>query len=113
MTVADVDLHTRDETLYFLARSLEASAVHLLYSAGESPRAWCPSASCKISPPYFSFFLDPTLDTKLEFDGKEVAVPQGTPLQQGKWSQSSFSQSEYLVYKESQARIRYLLKLKF
>ena len=55
---------------------------------------------------------DPSLDTTLEFDGREVVVPQGQPLPQPSASTSSFSQSEYLVYRESQSRIRYLLKLK-
>ena len=54
---------------------------------------------------------DPTKDTKLKIDGKDVVVPQGKPLSQG--ITSSFSQSEYLVYQESQARIRYLLQMKF
>ena len=39
-------------------------------------------------------------------------MPQGNPLPQHKFSQSSFSQSEYLVYRENQNRIRYLLKMK-
>ena len=55
---------------------------------------------------------DPTQDTTLTFDGKEVVVPQGKPLPQSKFSSSNFSQSEYLVYKESQNRIRYLLKMR-
>lgn len=56
--------------------------------------------------------LDPSQDSSLEFDGKKVVVPQGRPIQQPKFSDSSFSQSEYLVYRESQNRIRYLLKMK-
>ncbi|XP_078001160.1 protein mono-ADP-ribosyltransferase PARP3-like [Glandiceps talaboti] len=56
---------------------------------------------------------DPSKDTKLKFDGKDVIVPQGKPIQQPKWKASHFSQSEYLIYKESQNRIRYLLKLQF
>lgn len=55
---------------------------------------------------------DPAQDTSLTLDGKEVAVPQGRPIKQGKFSGSHFSQSEYLIYKESQNRIRYLLKMK-
>jgi len=56
---------------------------------------------------------DPSKDTTLTLDGKAVTVPQGKPISQPQWSKSSFSQSEYLVYKESQVRMRYLLKLKF
>lgn len=44
---------------------------------------------------------------------KTIVVPQGKPIPFSQFSGSSFSQSEYLVYKENQARIRYLLKLKF
>eukprot|EP00794_Sanderia_malayensis_P008789 gene8789-9728_t len=56
---------------------------------------------------------DPKKDIKMEFDGKQVVVPQGEPQNQSGSSSSSFFQSEYLVYKESQVRIRYLLKMKF
>ena len=56
---------------------------------------------------------DPKLDTSLDMDGNTVAVPQGAPIKMNQYSSSSFSQSEYLVYKESQARIRYLLKMNF
>jgi poly [ADP-ribose] polymerase len=56
---------------------------------------------------------DPSKDTKMTFEGKEVAVPQGKPIQTEHSGKSSFSQSEYLIYKESQARIRYMLKMQF
>ena len=58
------------------------------------------------------FPTDPKHDHTLVFDDREVVVAQGLPVPQPKFSQSSFSQSEYLVYKESQNRIRYLLKMK-
>ena len=47
------------------------------------------------------------------FDGHKVIVPQGKPVQQASYKTSNFSQSEYLIYREDQCRIRYLLKLKF
>lgn len=56
---------------------------------------------------------DPKLDVKIKLEGWDIVVPQGQPIQMPKYSGSSFSQSEYLVYRESQTRIRYLLKLKF
>ncbi|XP_060076996.1 protein mono-ADP-ribosyltransferase PARP3-like [Ylistrum balloti] len=56
---------------------------------------------------------DPKKDTTLTLDGKKVIVPQGRPIQQKASSTSSFSQSEYLVYKESQNRLRYLLMVEF
>ncbi len=54
---------------------------------------------------------DPNQDVELIIDDKPVKVPQGKPKTRG--ISSSFSQSEYLIYKESQNRIRYLLKMKF
>lgn len=56
---------------------------------------------------------DSKFDTELLLDGKKVTVPQGKPVPQRQYSHSHFSQSEYLIYRESQARIRYLLKLEF
>ena len=56
---------------------------------------------------------DPKKDTTLKLEGNAVIVPQGKPIDVRKYSHSSFSQSEYLVYKESQVRIRYLLKMTF
>ncbi|KAL6050440.1 Poly [ADP-ribose] polymerase 3 [Balamuthia mandrillaris] len=54
---------------------------------------------------------DPSKDTVIKIEGKDVVVPQGPPIKMQQYSNSSFSQSEYLVYKESQNRIRYLLML--
>lgn len=59
----------------------------------------------------YNFFIDPNKDAHLEINGKKVIVPQGKPINQN--VSSSFSQSEYLIYKESQNHIRYLLKLEF
>lgn len=55
---------------------------------------------------------DPKEDTTLTLDGRTVTVAQGKPLPT-QYATSRFSQSEYLVYKESQTRIRYMLQLKF
>ena len=55
---------------------------------------------------------DPSKDRAIEFDGKSVVVPQGKPVPQLGFEDSNFSQSEYLVYRESQNRMRYLLKMK-
>ncbi|MBZ3881029.1 Poly [ADP-ribose] polymerase 3 [Sciurus carolinensis] len=54
---------------------------------------------------------DPIQDTELELDGHRVAVPQGPPLQCPEFSSSHFWQSEYLIYQESQCRLRYLLEV--
>lgn len=54
---------------------------------------------------------DPAKDIFITLDGKKVAVPQGKAQDQPQYSNSSFSNSEYLIYKESQCRIRYLLEL--
>lgn len=56
---------------------------------------------------------DPTCDETLTIDGNEVVVPTGKPALQPQWSSSSFYNSEYLLYKESQARIRYVLEMQF
>lgn len=55
---------------------------------------------------------DPTQDTVLELDGQRVAVPQGPPKPCPEFKGSSFSQSEYLIYQESQCRLRYLLEIR-
>lgn len=52
---------------------------------------------------------DPRLETKIALDGVNVSVPQGKPVPQSSAAKSSFSQSEYLVYQESQQRLRYVL----
>jgi poly [ADP-ribose] polymerase len=59
------------------------------------------------------FFIDPAMDTTIVLDGNKVVVPQGKPIEQPQFKGSGFSQSEYLIYREDQCRIRYLLKLQF
>ncbi|XP_045932518.1 protein mono-ADP-ribosyltransferase PARP3 [Micropterus dolomieu] len=54
---------------------------------------------------------DPSEDTFITLEGKRVAVPQGEPIAQPQFSDSFFGNSEYLIYKESQCRLRYLLEL--
>ncbi|XP_074528212.1 protein mono-ADP-ribosyltransferase PARP3 [Halichoeres trimaculatus] len=54
---------------------------------------------------------DPSKDIFITLEGKSVAVPQGKPIQQPQFSDSYFSNSEYLIYKESQCRMRFLLEL--
>ena len=62
---------------------------------------------------------DPMQDVEHSFDGgkTKVKVAQGTvkpnPLLKAHGGHSQYSQSEYLVYKESQCTIRYVLKMKF
>jgi poly [ADP-ribose] polymerase len=53
---------------------------------------------------------DPKHDIEWEFDGKTVIIPQGKPIKTS-FGKSSFSQSEYLLYKESQVRLRYVLRV--
>lgn len=52
-------------------------------------------------------------DETLTIDGKQVVVPTGKPVRRAKWSASRFYQTEYLIYKESQNRIRFLLQCEF
>jgi len=56
---------------------------------------------------------DPSKDTTVQIEGHDVVIPQGPPIKIPKYSKSTFSQTEYLVYKENQCRIRYLLKIKW
>ena len=56
---------------------------------------------------------DPSQAVKLEIEGNAVQVPQGKPVHVPEFNNSSFTQSEYLLYHESQARIRYMLTMKF
>ncbi|XP_076202335.1 protein mono-ADP-ribosyltransferase PARP3 isoform X2 [Aptenodytes patagonicus] len=56
---------------------------------------------------------DPAQDEEMLLDGKKVLVCQGKPIPMPAYKNSSFSQSEYLIYQESQCRIRYLVQLHF
>jgi len=55
----------------------------------------------------------PSGDTKLTIDGNDVVVPAGKPVKRPEYSGSRFYQTEYLIYKESQNRIRYMLQCEF
>ena len=55
----------------------------------------------------------PEDDVEIEMDGHTVVVPTGKPVAQPKWSHSRFQNSEYLVYKESQAQLRYVMTVEF
>lgn len=61
----------------------------------------------------YLYSSDPSKDVFIKLDGKKVAVPQGKPIKQPQYQDSGFYNSEYLIYKESQCRIRYLLELQF
>jgi len=58
---------------------------------------------------------DPADDLEIELDGESVIVPQGKvkPNKEVGNGHTSYSQSEYLVYDESQVRIRYVLQMEF
>ncbi|KAM6474537.1 protein mono-ADP-ribosyltransferase PARP3 [Liasis olivaceus] len=56
---------------------------------------------------------DPAHDKELILDGKKVLIAQGNPIVLTKYQNSHFSQSEYLIYQESQCLIRYLVQLHF
>lgn len=56
---------------------------------------------------------DPAADTTIVLEGKPVVVPQGKPKAMPQNSHSSFSQTEWLVYREDQVRLRYALKFQF
>jgi poly [ADP-ribose] polymerase 2/3/4 len=54
---------------------------------------------------------DPAKDETIEGDYGDIVVPVGKPVDQG--IESSFMNSEYLVYDEAQVRMKYMLKLEF
>jgi len=56
---------------------------------------------------------DPAKDIVINIDGNQVVVPQGKPIPMNQWKGSNFTRTEYVVYKESQCRLRYLLKIKW
>ncbi|NXM70070.1 PARP3 polymerase, partial [Serilophus lunatus] len=56
---------------------------------------------------------DPAQDEEVLLDGKKVLVCQGKPIPMPAYNDSSFMHSEYLIYQESQCRIRYLVQLRF
>ncbi len=56
---------------------------------------------------------DPSLNAQVILDGKFVSVPQGKPDPRFGTPLSNFEQSEYLVYKETQQRLRYVCRFKF
>jgi len=55
----------------------------------------------------------PSDDLEVEIEGRKVTVPQGKVSNRPEWKSSRFSQSEYLVYQESQVRMRYMLRIEF
>lgn len=87
---------------------------------GEEHHITCDDPSLRQAPTGFHSVVakgytepDPSQDFMLDLEGNVVRVPQGKPVQVADYEKSSFSKSEYLLYKESQARIRYMLTMKF
>ena len=56
---------------------------------------------------------DPAADITLPGEWGDITVPQGKPIPQPKWHNSTFSQSEYLVYDEGRVRVKYILQMAF
>jgi len=56
---------------------------------------------------------EPKKDITIDGEWGKITVPQGKPMAQKEWNDSSFSQTEYLVYDEGQVRIKYILMMKF
>ncbi|KAH9254834.1 hypothetical protein BASA81_007084 [Batrachochytrium salamandrivorans] len=52
---------------------------------------------------------DPSLDVSVDICGRKVIIPQGEPISRSNYSNSSFYNSEFLLYNESQHKIRYVL----
>jgi hypothetical protein len=50
----------------------------------------------------------------MEIDGRQVTIPQGKPIKNPALKgATSFEQSEHVLYKEGQVRIRYVLRIKW
>ncbi|XP_061473900.1 protein mono-ADP-ribosyltransferase PARP3 [Rhineura floridana] len=77
------------------------------YSLCKPPNGYDSVLACGVTEP------DPAYDKELILDGKKVLVSQGKPICMAKYQNSNFSQSEYLIYQESQCHIRYLVQLLF
>lgn len=56
---------------------------------------------------------DPKNDIQIQGEWQPITVPQGPVIDTTWKSNSSFTQSEYLIYQESRARIKYVLKMNF
>jgi len=52
---------------------------------------------------------DKNLNTMLKLDGRDVIVPQGKRVLQGKYSNSAFDASEYVIYDAKRHNIRYIV----
>ncbi|XP_023562124.1 poly [ADP-ribose] polymerase 3 isoform X2 [Octodon degus] len=77
----------------------------------DDPSLNCPPLGCDSVIAQGCTEPDPTQDIELELDGQRVAVSQGRPIACPQFSSSHFSQSEYLIYQESQCRLRFLLEV--
>ncbi|XP_003217614.2 protein mono-ADP-ribosyltransferase PARP3 [Anolis carolinensis] len=87
---------------------------------GKEHRITCDDSSLRKPPDGYDSVLacgrtepDPAHDKELILDGKKVLISQGKPIPIKQYESSSFSQSEYLIYQESQCRIRYLVQFHF
>ena len=75
--------------------------------------------SLRAAPPGFESIIalgrqepDKAFDVVIKIDGNDVVVPQSKAVKTP-YQSSAFNNSEYLVYKESQAALRYVLKMEF
>ena len=80
-----------------------------------------------VAPPGFDSVMaigmsepDPSKDSMTKIDGRDVAIAVGELVKQprllkptGGLKPTNFTQSEYLVYREDQVRIRYVLKMRW
>lgn len=50
---------------------------------------------------------------RISFDGHDALLPTGKPKRMSQYAASSFSQDEYLVYREEQVRLRYVVSVQY
>ena len=78
-------------------------------------------SSLVAAPPGFQSVLakgskspDTAEDEVVEIDGKSISVPQSKPIRNTSNAEiSSFSQDEFLVYNETQQRLRFILTFRY
>jgi len=100
----------------YYTRSAQGTIVMFLVEAalGESHEILHDDSTLVAAPPGYDSVLakgrtQPCSEKGMNIDGKNVAIPQGKPKPVTGAESSSFSHNEFLIYQESQHRIRFIL----
>ena len=107
-----------DKSYWYTGRTDDSTGIMFLneVAIGRQKEIKQDNSSLVAAPPGFDSVLamgdtepDAKMDKKVKMGNHDVIVPCGKPVRRN--ISSSFSQSEYLVYKESQVRMRFLCEL--